>query len=118
MAKIGHSQMQGQLSRLPQLHSPGGIRQGRVCWIAGADDGPRNPLSTGELKTNNQLAMGASNGGSVWKESVDNHTTTMAGNNKKWEGAADDEGSNKEGRDSKGDGDGDEGGGQQRGQGR
>ncbi len=62
------------------------------------------PLSAGEVKNNNQLAMGASKAGSGWQESIDNHTTTMAGDNKWWEYATDDEGkdSNKEGKGGKG----------------
>jgi hypothetical protein len=43
--------------------------------------------------------------GGGWQESVDNHTTMMAGNHERRERAADDEGSNKEGEGGKGDGD-------------
>jgi hypothetical protein len=32
-------------------------------------------------KKNNQLTMGASKVGGGWQESIDDHTTTMAGNN-------------------------------------
>jgi hypothetical protein len=66
------------------------------------------------VKINNQLATGLSKVGNSWQESINNHTTTMAGSNKQQECAADDEGSNKDGKGGKGVGDGNEGGGQQR----
>ncbi len=55
--------------------------------------------------------------GGGWQESINNHRTMMAGNNKQQECAANDEGSNKEGEGGMGNGDSDEGDGQQRGQG-
>jgi hypothetical protein len=48
---------------------------------------------------------GASKVGGGWQESIDDHTTTTAGNDKRRERAVDDEGSNKEGKGGKGDGD-------------
>jgi hypothetical protein len=63
---------------------------------------PQTPPSAGEVKNNNQLATGESKAGSGWQESVDNHMTMMASNDKQQEHAADDEGSNKEGKGSKG----------------
>jgi hypothetical protein len=59
--------------------------------------------------------MGASKVGGGWQESVNDHTTTTAGNNKGQEHVADDEGSDKEDKGGKGDGDYNEGGAQQRG---
>ncbi len=69
-----------------------------------ANDGPRPPLSMGEVKNNNQLATGASKAGSGWQESIDNHTTTVTGNEEQRGHMAYDEGSNKEGKGSKGNG--------------
>jgi hypothetical protein len=46
----------------------------------------------------NQPATGATKAGSGWQESVDNHTTTMVGNNERQEHVTDDEESNKEGK--------------------
>jgi hypothetical protein len=40
------------------------------------------PPSTGEVKNNNQLAMGASKVSGGWQESINNHTTVMAGDDK------------------------------------
>ncbi len=51
--------------------------------------------------------------GSGWQESINDHTTTMAGDDKQRECVADDEGSNKEGKGGKGDCDYNEGGAQQ-----
>jgi hypothetical protein len=45
-------------------------------------DGLRPPPSTGELKNNNQLLMGASKEGGGWLEIIDNHTIRMAEDNK------------------------------------
>jgi hypothetical protein len=54
---------------------------------------------------NNQLATEASKAGGVWQESIDDHLTMTAGNDKGREHAADDDGSNKEGKGGKGNGD-------------
>jgi hypothetical protein len=59
--------------------------------------------------------MGASTVGSGWQESVNDHTTMTADDDKRQEHAADDEGSNTEGEGGKGEGDYNEGGVQQRG---
>jgi hypothetical protein len=48
--------------------------------------------------------MGASKVGGGWQESVDNHTTTKAGDDEQCEHAADVEGSNREGKGGKGNG--------------
>jgi hypothetical protein len=56
--------------------------------------------------------------GGGWLESVDNHSTTTVGDNKRQERATDDDGNDEEGEGGKGDGDGNEGSGQRRGQGR
>jgi hypothetical protein len=40
---------------------------------------PDSPPSMGEVKNNNQLAMGTSKAGSGWQESVDGHKTMTAG---------------------------------------
>ncbi len=53
--------------------------------------------------------------GSGWQESVNDHTTMTADDDKRQEHAADDEGSNTEGEGGKGEGDYNEGGVQQRG---
>jgi hypothetical protein len=42
--------------------------------------------------------------GSGWQESIEDHMTMTAGNDKRQERAADDEGSNKEGKGGKGNG--------------
>ncbi len=55
----------------------------------------------------NQLVMGASKAGGGWQESVDDHLTMTAGNDKQLELVADDDGSDKEGEGGKGDSDGD-----------
>ncbi len=52
-----------------------------------------------------------------WRESINNQTATMAGDNKQQEHVVVDEGSDNEGKGGKGNVDGNEGGGQQRGQG-
>jgi hypothetical protein len=39
------------------------------------------PPFMGEVKNNNQLVTGVSKAASGWQDSVDNHTTRMAGNN-------------------------------------
>jgi hypothetical protein len=51
-----------------------------------------------------QLAKGESKVGGGWQESVDDHTTTVAGEEEQCEHAADVEGSDKEGKGGKGDG--------------
>jgi hypothetical protein len=56
----------------------------------------------GEVKNNNQLVMGASKVGGCWQESINNHTTTMAGDKEGGEIVADDEGRDKEGEGVKG----------------
>ncbi len=66
---------------------------------------PDPPLFVGEVKNNNQLAMGASRVGSGWQESIGNHMTMRAGDKEQQEHVANDEGSNKEGKGGKGDGD-------------
>jgi hypothetical protein len=65
---------------------------------------PNPPPSTGEVRNSNQLVTEASNAGSGWRESIEDYTTTTAGNNERRERAADDEGSGKEGKGGKGDG--------------
>ncbi len=60
--------------------------------------------SAGEVKNNNQPATGASKVDGGWRESVDNHTSTMAGNDEQYEHAADVEGSDKGGKGGNGDG--------------
>jgi hypothetical protein len=59
--------------------------------------------------------IGASKVGNGWQESVADHRTTTAGDNKQQERVADDEGSDEEGKGGKGDGDNNEGGTRQRG---
>jgi hypothetical protein len=59
--------------------------------------------------------LGASKGGGGWQESVNDHRTTMAGNDKLQECVVDYEGCDKKGKGGKGDGDYNEGGTQQRG---
>jgi hypothetical protein len=78
---------------------------------------PDPPLSAGEVKSNNQLAVGMPKAGSGWQESVNNHTATMVGDNKQQEHALDDVGNNKDCEGDKGNGDSEEGAGQQGGQG-
>ena len=78
---------------------------------------PDPSLSTGEVKNNNQLAMGAPKAGSGWQESVKGHANTTAGNDEQQEHVQDNEGSNKDGKGRKGDGDNNEGVRQQIGQG-
>jgi hypothetical protein len=56
------------------------------------------------VKNKKQLATGTSKAGGGWQESVDDHTTTMVGNDKQRECAADDEGSDEEGKGSKSNG--------------
>jgi hypothetical protein len=68
-----------------------------------------DPLSLEALDNdNNQLATGVSKAGGGWKESIDDHSTTMAGADKQQERVVDNDGSNKEGKGAKGDGDGNE----------
>jgi hypothetical protein len=43
---------------------------------------PDPPPSAGEVKSNNQLATGASKAGGGWQESVNNHTAMTAGDGK------------------------------------
>jgi hypothetical protein len=38
------------------------------------------PPSMGEVKTNNQLAMGVSKAGGGWQESINRHTAMLASN--------------------------------------
>jgi hypothetical protein len=78
---------------------------------------PDPSSSTGEVKSNNQLATGASKAGSGWQESIDNHMTMMAGNGKQQERTCNDQGNDKDGKGGKGDDDNNEGAGQQGGQG-
>ncbi len=63
----------------------------------------------GEVKNNNQLATGVSKVGGGWQESIDNHTSMTAGNDKQCNPATDFEGSNKEGKGNKGKGKGGQG---------
>ncbi len=65
---------------------------------------PSPPPSAGEVKNNNELATGALKVGGGWQESIGDHTTMMAGNDKQPERAADVEGSNNEGEGGNGDG--------------
>ncbi len=57
----------------------------------------------GEVENNNKLATGASKVGGGWQESVNDHITTMAGDNKR-ERAADVEGCKEVGKGGKDDG--------------
>ena len=75
------------------------------------------PPSVGEVKSNNQLATGASKARGGWQESIDNHTATTVGDDERREGARDDEGNDEDCEGGKGDGDNKEGAGQQRGRG-
>jgi hypothetical protein len=53
-----------------------------------------DPPICGRGENNNQLATGASKAGSSWQESIKEHMTMTAGNNKQQDSAADDEGNN------------------------
>jgi hypothetical protein len=75
------------------------------------------PPSAGEVKSNNQLAVGMPKAGGGWQASVDNHTATTVGDGEQREHARDDEGNDKDGKGSKGDGNNKEGAGQQGGRG-
>jgi hypothetical protein len=77
---------------------------------------PDPPPSAGEVKSNNQLAAGMPKAGG-WRESVNNHTATMVGNDEQREHARNYEGNDKDCEGSKGDGDNKEGAGQLGGQG-
>ncbi len=74
---------------------------------------PDPPLSAAEVKSNNQLAAGMPKAGGGWRESVDDHTATMVGNDEQQERVRDDEGNDKDCEGGKGDGDNEEGAGQQ-----
>jgi hypothetical protein len=78
--------------------APATLDDSAVCWIGGANDGPKPPTSVGEVKNINHLEMGVSKLGGGWHESNDNHTTTMAGDNKWWSHVANDKGIDKEGK--------------------
>ncbi len=70
---------------------------------------PDPPLSAAEMKSNNQLAAGMLKGGGGWRDSVDDHTATMVGDDKRREHARNDEGNDKDCKGGKGDGDNEEG---------
>jgi hypothetical protein len=65
---------------------------------------PDPPPSAGEVKNNNQLAMGASKVGDGWRESVVDHRTMIVGDNEQRAHAADVDGSKEEGESNKGNG--------------
>ncbi len=44
---------------------------------------PDPPPSTAEVKSNNQLAAEMPKAGGGWRESVDNHTATMVGDDER-----------------------------------
>jgi hypothetical protein len=70
---------------------------------------PDPPLSAAEVKINNQLAAGMPKAGSGWRESVNDHTAMMVGNDERRERVRDDEGNNEDCKGGKDDGDNKEG---------
>jgi hypothetical protein len=65
------------------------------------------------VKSNNQLAVGMPKAGGGWRESNDDHTAKMVGDDERRERARDDEGNDEECEGGKSDGDNEEGAGQQ-----
>ncbi len=78
---------------------------------------PDPPLSAGEVKSNNQLAVGMPKAGGGWRESFNDHTAMTVGDNEQQEHALNDVGNDEDCEGGKGDGDNKEGSGQQGGQG-
>jgi hypothetical protein len=78
---------------------------------------PDPPPSAGEVKSNDQLAVGMPKAGGGWQESVEDHTATTVGDGERQECAHDDEGDDKDGEGGKSDGNNKEDAGQQGGRG-